>query len=333
MPKKAQLYLHIGHAKAGSTTLQAFLFKNWAYLEAQGFAIPTADFNVSNPTQLPGNPLLALQAIKKKRDIEPLRQWIIEASKTHPKLLLSSECLFEWAWHKLFINLTDLMDIHLIYYVRRQDEVLLSAWRQWGLKTGQPLDAFIDSRVAKEQPNYWASIAPWRNKVGLASLHVRFVHTTFLENGDIQQDLAHHLDLDFAKMQPVENQNVGLDARLLLFMSERPEMFASVHDDSIFELLRDKNIAHKPLRLTLNTSQFGRIFKAFESKNQEFLEEFHPAKAGTPVINPNTAPINQTALPISQAEIIAYVKSRIETIGQSNDSRINVLKAELLTKP
>lgn len=323
---KPALYLHIGHPKAGSTTLQAFLFRNWIYLNDKGFALPTAALQVATVSAPPGNPLDTLQAAQKAHSIDPVRRWITEASKTHSKLILSSECLFEWQWHKLFMEISGLVDIHLVYYVRRQDEIMLSAWRQWALKKGQSLDAFIGERLINEQPDYWSNIAPWRNKVGLASLHVRFTGPAFLHNGSIQHDLAYRLGLDLTRLELVPNQNISIDARLLLFMNTRPEMFTSVHDDSIFDLLQP-NVPNAPLRLTLTPAQFERIHKVFEAKNQAFLKKFHPEGHGIAVIDPATAPVSEAGLIDDNAQI-AFLKERLAALTDCDDPRILGLKAE-----
>ncbi len=329
MANKTQLYLHIGHPKAGSTTLQSFLFTNWIYLDRRGFAMPTSDFSLSSHQPPPANPLESLQSMLAQKSVEPIRNWIIAAGKTHRKLILSSECLCGWAWHKLFTDLTDLIDIHLIYYVRRQDEILLSAWRQWGLKKGVPLEDFITERLEQKQPDYWSNIAPWRNKTGLKSLYVRFVSAPFLAGGNIQQDLAQHLGLEPAAMEFVENKNISIDARLLLFMSKRPEMFQSVHDDSIFHLLTQANSTEHPLRLSLNAAQFTRIHATFEANNQSFLEKFHPEMAGTPVIDQATANIEESHdQPSIQAQN-AYVRACLSAITEPSDPRIEALRSAL----
>ena len=331
MQEKAQLYLHIGHAKAGSTTLQHFLFKNWEYLDAEGYALPTAEIQIASATAPPGNPIVTLQAMREAKNIERLKRWIIDASKTKNRLIFSSECLTDWVWHPLFKELTDFVDINLIYYVRRQDEYILSAWRQWGLKKGMPLDDFIEKHLLEGRPDYWSILAPWRNRVGIKSLHTRFIGKDFLAGGNIQHDFAAHLGLDITKMSMFENQNRSMDARLLLFMNKRSEMFSSIHDDTIFNLLSDKAPSATPMRLTLTKSQFRRAQEAFEEKNQDYLREFHPRCFGTPVLEEKTALIGTEANAISEEVQAEYVKARLKALAHSSDHRITALKVELLS--
>jgi len=331
MRKKAQLYLHIGHAKAGSTTLQRFLFKNWNYLEAKGFALPTAEFEVSSQTSPPGNPIVALQEIYAAKDVSRLKRWISDASKTKSQLILSSECLTDWFWPQLFKDLTEFVDINLIYYVRRQDEYMLSAWRQWGLKKGVPLDSFIDQQLLEARPDYWSIIAPWRNRVAIKTLHTRFIGKDFLVGGGIQQDLAAYLGLDIEQMAMVENQNKSMDARLLLFMSKRPEMFTSIHDDTIFDLLQDKHPDETPKRLTLTEQQFQQAHETYEEKNQDFLKKFHPEAAGRPVLDEITASIGSMEDFSSDETQIEYAKTRVRTLLDTSDHRIEALRAELFS--
>jgi len=325
---KPTLYLHIGHAKAGSTTLQAFLFKNWQHLDAAGFALPTAKLTLANQSAPPGNPLQALQAIKASGDVSILKRWIETAAQSHNKLILSSECLFEWKWHKLFMPLVDLVNIQLVYYVRRQDEIMLSAWRQWGLKNGLSLAEFIENRLKTEQPDYWSNIAPWRGKVGLAGHHIRFINQAFLVGSNILDDFCAFTGLDSAKMVPVANQNISHDARLLTFMSNRPEFFKSIHDDSIFELLLDREKTEPDYKLQLSQAQFEAITATFESKNQSFLGKFHPAKQGIPVIDPATARIASAAEFISTDMQSAYMRERLLATPEIQDPRTAQLRQE-----
>ena len=329
MAQKPTLYLHIGHAKAGSTTLQAFLFRNWQQICRAGFALPTARLGLAEGDTPPGNPLGALQDIKASGDISPLERWITAATQKYNKHILSSECLFELKWPKLFTKLTDLVDIQLIYYVRRQDEILLSAWRQWGLKKGLSLGDFITERLETGQPDYWSNMAPWINKVGLVGHHVRFTSAPFLKGGSILSDFCDHLELDMAEMAHVENQNVSHDARLLEFMSHRPELFSSVHDDSIFELLRDKSQTRPDYRLRLTEAQFDAVHRTFEARNQGFLGKFHAEAQGTAAIERSSAPVQLDSETITEDMQRAYVRERLATIPYCLDPRIIALRTEL----
>jgi hypothetical protein len=326
--KKTQLYLHIGHPKSGSTTLQSFLFQNWRHIDACGFKMPSAEFEIDETAAEPGNPIVALQQMKETGDTSRLVNWIDHSARHADKLLISSECLFEDYWPDVFARLADRCDVHVIYYVRRQDQVLLSAWRQWGLKRGLSLDEFLRRRLKNPHPVYVDNLAPWLDKVGAKSAYTRFISSKFLTNGSLLEDVSNLLGIEGQLLGPVEDQNVSLDARLLHFMSARPEMFASVHDDSILSLLSSA-ADHNPQRLYLTNEQFEAIQKTFEDSNQLLLARHHPEMHGTTVIEASTAPISNKDAKPSEDEQREFVRACLMRVAHTNDQRLLALKLEL----
>jgi len=326
---KPQLYLHIGHPKAGSTTVQEFLFKNWRRLVANGFDLPTATLGISEEMSPPGNPIAFFIAMQEKQDTTPLVDWVEKAAQRSSKLLMSAECLSGWYWHKPFVEISEHIDIHVIYYVRRQDEILLSAWRQWGIKRGLSLSNFIEKRLENRQPDFNNSILPWINNVRLSSIYIRFVDPRFLWQGSLIQDLSRKLNLRFEDLEPVSRQNESIDARLLLYLSERPELFSSIHDDSLFSLLSNTRGVGPRMRLHLTETQFSQIHDAFEPANQKLLAAYHPEMQGTPVITRETAPISDTNQLFDATFQKEYLKDCLEQISDSNDPRILQLRKEV----
>lgn len=294
-----------------------------------GFALPTSELQLSSEETPPGNPISFLQTQRESGDLSAIENWLWQAAEDYNKLLLSAECFSEWFWHKPFVELSEKVDIHLLYYVRRQDEVLLSAWRQWGLKKGMSLDAFIKHRVVEKHPDYLNILWPWLNKVSVKRFHVNFVSDNFLGGKGLLENAAYWLGIDYGKMQLVKNQNISVDARLLQFMSSRPQYFETIHDDTILQLLSSAFPSQKPLRLSLNEEQFELIQGTFEPTNQELLRRFQPALAGTPVIDRESAPVDDQKLWINERTQRDYVLDCLGALKNKEDDRIDALYKEL----
>ena len=291
--------------------------------------MPSGQLQLASDSISPGNPIAFLQSMRQSGDLSALGNWVWEAARNHGKLLLSAECFSEWFWHKPFIELSEKVDIHLLYYVRRQDEILLSAWRQWGLKRGMSLDAFINHRVEEKHPDYLSILWPWLNKISVKSFHINFIDKTFLGRKSLLEDAAEWLGVNFADMQAVENQNISIDARLLEFMSKRPQYFSSIHDDRILRLLSSAADTSQPQRLSLTDAQFSIIEKTFEGSNQALLEKFQPAFAGTPVLARESAPIQETPSWKDESEQLVYVKSCLQRLNNNPDQSLAMLRKDI----
>lgn len=277
--------------------------------------MPTADLAIADAANPPGNPLWALQKIRENRDISPLLKWIETSQSEAPdkKLLLSSECLMQPEWPTLFQGIATRTDIQLVYYVRRQDELLLSAWRQWGLKRGLTLNEFLARRLKSQQPNFLEIVAAWTDKTSIKSPYVRFIQAPFLTGEGVIEDFSALLGLENDDLAPVKNQNISVDARLALFLNRHADLFSSVHDEEIFDLLRAQKGAEPEVRLQFDTSQFDRIRKVFEPLNQALLRALQPEHEGTPVIDRRSARLGNMSETSDHAQQLSFITKRLIT--------------------
>ncbi|MBL4639433.1 MAG: hypothetical protein JKY57_02775 [Kordiimonadaceae bacterium] len=355
MTQKPQLYLHIGHPKTASSTLQAFLYKNARQLRKAGFGLPTSKLACSNETLPAANPLWTLENIKDTGDVSAIERWI-EDSQQLPnppnKLILSSESMAQKEWPDVFTGISELADIHLIYYVRRQDQLLLSAWRQWGLKRGLSLEDFLARRLHNKQPDYLSILTPWLETVQLASHHVRFIQPPFLNSPGLSgaglgatglsgaglgstglsgtgiiEDFCTHIDFDASDCVPVANENISIDARLLLFVNQHTELFSSVHDEEIFSLLAQSKTAEPDVRLAFTKGQFIQVRDTFEPLNQALLNVCQTSRAGIAVIDEKTARFaNEGGNTLSLPAQISYVRTLLDGAINPDHEKLVKLK-------
>ncbi|UTW57995.1 hypothetical protein KFE96_14365 [Kordiimonas sp. SCSIO 12603] len=304
------LTLHIGHPKSGSTTLQSFLFQNWKSIAEQGLHMPSASMSVASSQTPSGNTLQKLEALNKVKDANPIRDWITEIQRHQetPRLLISSEIMAGFGFPKLFAQAAELANFQIIYYIRRQDKLLLSAWKQWALKRGLSLDELIDKRINDMQPNFIGTITRWRKAIPNATFHIRFIDPEFLYSNDLINDFCQAADIDQTHLQrPKSHLNMSPDGRILSFLSRHSYLFKSAHDHAPMAFLQNEKQGGDKIGYGLTQEQFDKIYQHYEPQNQELLKLFHPEMAGTPVIKKESAPIWDRATGFSVEEERSYL--------------------------
>ncbi len=145
--------------------------------------------------------------------------------------VISSENLSSVAGAKLFEGLTEMFEIHVIYYVRRQDEWIESAWKQWGLKTGVDISEYAEKQIRLGRPDYLERARAWREVS--AHMHVVPLGST----PDITTDFWDALELVGFTPQTTARQNQTFDWSILDILSSNSHLFSNVQDNSIFNLL------------------------------------------------------------------------------------------------
>lgn len=324
------LYLHIGHAKAGSTSIQTFLYENWRALREQSVIQPAADLSISSDGNPPANPLNALIQQSKAGSMAKVADWIAEVRRTAhgpAKLVLSSEYLFNPGNAALFRKIAEQIPVHLVYYIRRQDEQLIALWRQWALKSGIGLNEIIEKRIAQLRPNYRKVMKEWRGSVKLASWHVRYMAPAFLEGGNLISDFASAIGVGTAGLVLPGRKNPSLDGRLLHFMSRHADILEGQKPDAFLRLLMDPN---EPLQRTkLTQAQFTEVHDRFEWQNRRMLEEYHAEMVGTKVLEEATAPIITAADKLDIASQHAYMAAQLSRLAGHTDPRLQTLQERL----
>ncbi|MGE3174500.1 MAG: hypothetical protein AB7O97_17855 [Planctomycetota bacterium] len=281
---KPKLFLHIGHSKVASSSIQAFQDANIDYMRSQGFLV--ADMEGTFPTEGPvfSCPVGVLQTA---RDAGPegfellhvrlrdLHETLTRRRSKFDRAVISAENLCNPRFELMFEPMRELFDMHLIYYIRRQDEWLISAWKQWGIKSGKNLKEYCMQGTQSRYPAYTASIDRWAPLV--QTMHVRPLHASTLHDGSITADYAHALGLDGAKMQHTGISNPSFDAAVLDVLSRNPYLFEHPDDDRIFHFLTEflpKEI--KPMRAILDWEVRTGICRFFEEENRALHQRFFP---------------------------------------------------------
>lgn len=279
---KPKLYLHIGHSKVASSSIQAYIDANIDAIRAAGFLV--ADVDGQFPTRGPifSCPVGMLQQawqsgaqgveIVNERMRELLR--LLQGGR-FDKAIVSAENLCNPRFELMFVEASRLFEIHLIYYIRRQDEWLVSAWKQWGIKSGKSLKEFCMHGVQTRYPAFTHAIRRWEPMA--ATMHVRPLHASALAGGSVTSDFATALGLDPGRLREVGVANPSFDAAVLDVLRRNPFLFEHTDDNRMFDFLTEFLPAEiQPMRPVLDAETRGSICRYFEAENRELCRRFFP---------------------------------------------------------
>jgi hypothetical protein len=274
-----RISIHIGHQKCASTTLQAALFANLEALRRRGAVV--ADEQLGFPLEGPlGGPPTFYVDRMCDREEDGLHEAVArlhEAVRGLPEqvdhLIVSAESLTRPRAEFFAKALAHAYRVEVIYYVRRPQDFLVSAWAQWGCLKGLPLRAFVEHEFGLARPDYLAVAERWAAHA--ASCHVAPLHPSALRGGDVVQDFFAALgypDLEVAAPPP---QNVMLDWSLLEVFADCPFLFQDIHDTALGDWLKQmvKQEAERPL---LAGDLVAEIAARYDESNRRLHARFFP---------------------------------------------------------
>ncbi|GHB24125.1 hypothetical protein [Salinicola rhizosphaerae] len=245
-----KLFLHPGHAKCGSTSIQKAIIRNRAPLAERGIVVPDHEL------RLPGEPGFSphgetprefFRRLMETQDMQPLASrlnaWRESSSWRDGTFLISAENLINHlmgpigrAIHGLLAETFE--SVEVVYYIRRQDEYLLSAWQQWGFKQGKSFATYLEEARKRSNPHFWAVSQVFGQIYGANQVAVVPLDRHALREGDLLTDFFHRLmgdtaALDFDKTR----SNVSWNPYLCEVLAEKRELFRDIHDDDLKQRL------------------------------------------------------------------------------------------------
>lgn len=286
------LILHPGHGKCGSTTIQQFLYDNRAALEEKGCAVPdrlfrfrferNCDFSVAQPA------VRYLADINKKGNFSQLKKRLEKSIENARKtdihtFILSAENLSGFhtgPLHEIFSEYFDVKKV--LYYIRRQDDFMLSAWQQWGHKSGRSFAEYCSDQMKKGQPQYTKNSEMLASHYGKDVLEVvPFIRRAF-HNGDLISDFLARTGLDaMIHPRPVSNvENKSLNPLVCEYLAQFPKIYTSSHDNHPKANLKQNELSEPwlfdPRKDYLTESQRRLILSHFEADNRNLHSEYFP---------------------------------------------------------
>lgn len=272
------LYLHIGHPKAASTAIQAALGQNIDVLRAQGFLVADSNFDFLAEGRLDGAPVHYVADMCERKE-EGLKEAVLKfhelgsrLGERFDKVIVSSESLCIPEAEYLARALRHEFEIHVVYYVRRQDEWLISAWNQWGCQGGETLGQFCESLVDMPFPNFFKVASRWQSTAD--TMHVKPLHASALVGGDVLTDFFAAIGAN-VEVKDRSPANASMDLALLEVFASSEFLFESVHDKRIVDWLRAALPADYPVeKPALGADLLARIRDRFDVSNRELHQMF-----------------------------------------------------------
>ncbi len=203
---KPELYIHIGRPKTGSTALQAFLHSNREALARQGVCYPeTGRYQRASHK-------LSLVYLPKLPDSKVVKG--VSADKLYSDLateilnsglgtaVISSEHFWLTNPKALPLILREQFDVHVVAFVRRQDDVLVSSFIQevkgGHLSIDVDLDDYICNSGRLNLLDYDKVLQRWAGVFGQKNMQVRLYETLPEQHG---------IERDFLQLIGVESQS------------------------------------------------------------------------------------------------------------------------------
>ena len=250
----AQITIHAGLPKAGSSAIQTFLGAAGDLLTSRGITVATArpvDGHVAVAIHRGGSPSNSGGIITPLRDrrrgtefAEELVRGVHAIADTADHVVISGEALSQPFWIPSLRPVLAVLDqlasnghtCTVVMYLRPQHGALEAAWRQWGFRSHLgPADYIRDRAGHLEYERHLAAreLAP--------HLDIRFrpFMRRRLHGNDVVRDFAHHfLDLDVPG--PVEQVNEGFPLTFVNMMTSVPpgRLWESMHDNRALNRLR-----------------------------------------------------------------------------------------------
>jgi hypothetical protein len=292
MEHQIELILHPGHSKCGTTSIQSYLYNNINLLEERQIFLPDSrcqfSFESSSEPSEPNYPLWYFESfilgetnlsLFERRMDQVLKRAVDTPCK---RIVISSENLSN-LHQKHTLDLHRVLaarfpHVQVIYYVRRQDDWILSAWQQWGHKTGKSINAWVDYCLRAYLPPYLRNAVHYQDIYGASSLTVVPMHRAALLNGGLVADFCRRLGIAALHHDTDgEHQNMSVNPYLCEILAAMNLAHDSIDADSVKGLL-DRSWLRRPLYRKhshfMTKACRDRVLDYYEKDNRELHRRF-----------------------------------------------------------
>ncbi len=312
---KSRLFLHIGHPKTGTTSIQNFLLANRTALRKDGILYPDAG-RIRAPRSSPIHAAhyglstayyrhRGLPDGSERRYQRLRRELAASACRT---AVISCEDLI-WEKPARFVRFLDRFDLTVIYYIRRQDEAVESAYAQRIQsdlhRECLPLEALWPGLVRR----YHRLLAPYAETFGRDSIRLRPFEPARFPNGLLADFIALiGAPENLAATEP-PRRNAALKRPYLAFLRQLNvlPLLAAEHRRLREELraLSDADPAPYPRHL-LDAATRRRILAECADDHAALMRDYRsgspgPLFAAPPPDDADFAPLHPPAPPVQQA--------------------------------
>ncbi|WP_158212196.1 hypothetical protein [Sphingomonas dokdonensis] len=275
------IILHIGASKAGSSSIQSFIRRNRPLLNSLGYVVP--DISLGTGENVSGEHVFALEALAKARDAAGFRARMdavfAQSGDAARAVLLSAENLSNLGNSAIIEGLSAQYDLRIVMYLRRQDELLTSAWQQWASKIETDFYAWLI--MALKQFGHWNKVlAEWEQRAGADAIVARVFDRNSFVDGDLLHDfidalgLAEHIDA-FDYKQGESNPSVT-DA-ITMMVSGNRKIFSDVHDNRFYGALNEltgNNLVDGKKVSLLSRKQRDKVIEYYRPVNEAVCRKY-----------------------------------------------------------
>lgn len=291
------LVLHPGHSKCGSTTIQDFLFDNRETLKSRGIFLPDANFNFPfndeynfNLTHTPRDYLARIQTGELPiSDLETKLDALIQSAIQFGcrRVVISAENLINGissqltqSIHRLFAEKFN--NVRIVYYIRRQDSLLISAWQQWGHKSGISLPDYIHKMSKTKFGDFLFIVKQLRKLYPEQVVKVFPLSKQHLRKENLLIDFCFRAQIDQNKLKfDIKSSNSGLSSAVCDSLSKISTIYPNDHDQQIKNHITEltsnsKNIREKKYRSDLSVELREFLVERFQDSNETLAKRFFP---------------------------------------------------------
>lgn len=279
-----KVIFHIGASKTGSSAIQSFVAVNKDYFKKNGFVIPDKSLQLTD--DITGEHVFSLQKFIGNDDRVSLRKVLDTLNDDAPKertILFSAENLSNLGNHQIFKDNLDGFDVKVILYIRRQDDLLCSAWQQWHSKIERDIHAWL-IRALMYYGHWDRLIQNWESVVGEGNISVRLFQRDDMAEGDLSRDFLAALGLDPKTNEPnfdIGTINPSYNDIITSLVTNNPGIFANVHDNNFYSFI-DKftgDTYTKTRKVSLITrEQRNSIIQYYANANQRVCKKYFPGR-------------------------------------------------------
>lgn len=287
-----RVILHIGGSKCGSSAIQAYLRSNAQRLADRGIAVPGKRMDFES--EVTGEQIWYFEeVVAASPELLCAAEGLTVAARRRgaDTLILSAENLCNHpvlaaALRQAFGG----HEVQVVFYVRRQDDFIISSWQQWHLKRYDRLETFLADRVGTAA--CWMSmILPWAEAFGDDCVTVRPFVRDHMLNRDVVDDFFHRIGVSQGGLEPLKRPaNPSFDEALARLAHRVRDVFRDQHDNRFYEvivrLIGDDALKKGSGSSLLDLATRRQILERYEAENMALKERFMPDLGAGPLFRP-----------------------------------------------
>jgi hypothetical protein len=139
----------------------------------------------------------------------------------------------------IFEEISEIYDIRIIFYIRRQDDYLISAWQQWYCKIYSDFNSW--AKADWFRANWELVCRDWEKVVPLDHMRVRTYESASRADGGILADFASAIGYPEPKAlsQPTGVENQSLSDSVTDLATGKKSLFRDIHDNDFYKMILD----------------------------------------------------------------------------------------------